>query len=99
VGVAHVLVITVPKKERIIARDLCDCLYYYDQAVECRVLSPSRVYIRTHIDYLYECLKLKYFEKLIKNIEIFDFVSTSKPSCTECYVIQIGDLYFVKSRV
>lgn len=89
----------MPKKERIIARDLCDCLYYYDQAVECRVLSPSRVYIRTHIDYLYECLKLKYFEKLIKNIEIFDFVSTSKPSCTECYVIQIGDLYFVKSRV
>ncbi|ABO07441.1 DUF3195 domain-containing protein [Pyrobaculum calidifontis] len=98
-GVAHVLVITVPKKERIVARDLCDCLYYYDQAVECRVLSPSRVYIRTSIDYLHECLKLKYFEKLIKNIEIFDFVSTSKPSCTECRVIQIGDLYFVKSRV
>ncbi|ABL87836.1 conserved hypothetical protein [Pyrobaculum islandicum DSM 4184] len=70
-----VIIHTVPKKEAIVARDLCDCLYYYDQEVVCKVVTVGRVYIYTHVEYLDYCINMKYFRSLIKKVEYSGDVS------------------------
>jgi hypothetical protein len=92
----HVLIRTAPQKDKIVARDLCDCLYYYDQLVKCEVIKPGFVYINTLTTYLGECLNLFYFKKIIKNVEIYDYISTERPECDGCVIVTVGGLYFVR---
>ncbi|WP_374119584.1 DUF3195 domain-containing protein [Pyrobaculum sp. 3827-6] len=92
----HVLIRTAPRKDKIVARDLCDCLYYYDQSVKCEVIGPGLVYVNTSTTHLGECLDLFYFRKIIKNIEIYDYVSRERPECSSCVVVAVGGLYFVR---
>ncbi|AAL62991.1 DUF3195 domain-containing protein [Pyrobaculum aerophilum] len=92
----HIIIKTIPKKEEIISRDLCDCIYYYDNSVICKPIGPSKVYVSTSLENLEKCLQLHYFKKLVKNIEIFDEVHNSKPNCDKCLIVEIGGVYFVR---
>lgn len=92
----HILIKSVPKKEGIVARDLCDCLYYYRADVRCEVLSSGRVYVYSDIDTFRNCYNLKYFKKLIKSFEVFDDVYLHEPVCERCHVVKIGNRYFVR---
>jgi Protein of unknown function (DUF3195). len=79
-------------------RDLCDCLYYFDEDVKCEVITTSTLYVYTYSYYFEKCLNLKYFKLLIKNVEFFDYVTYEKPECDNCHVVQIGSLFFVRLR-
>ncbi len=35
----YILIKTIPKKEKIITRDLCDCIYYFDDGVRCEAIA------------------------------------------------------------
>ncbi|ACB40924.1 DUF3195 domain-containing protein [Pyrobaculum neutrophilum] len=91
----HFIVYTTSKKEAVVARDLCDCLYYYDSGVMCEALAPSRVYVHTEAEYLERCLGMRYFKALVKGVEAFDDVSRQRPSCAGCRVVEVGGRYFI----
>ncbi|MEM1788288.1 MAG: DUF3195 domain-containing protein [Pyrobaculum sp.] len=95
----HILIKTIPKRENIVARDLCDCLYFYQPNVECRALSTGRVYVYVDTNSFEKCYNLKYFKKLIKSFEVFDEVYLQEPSCVECCVVKVGAMYFVRRAV
>ncbi|MFN7105365.1 MAG: DUF3195 domain-containing protein [Pyrobaculum sp.] len=92
----YVLIKTLPKKGHIVARDLCDCIYYHDVEVKCEVLSPERFFVYTHMEGLEKCINMKYFSKVIKGLEYFDEVSLERPRCSNCVVVEIGGRFFVR---
>lgn len=92
----HVVVKTLPKKEGAVARDLCDCLYYYNSGVRCEALAVGRVYVYAPSDALDKCMGLKYFKALVRGTEYFDGVSRERPDCGSCVVVKIGELFFVR---
>ena len=92
----YILIKTIPKKEKIIAMDLCDCIYYYDNEVRCETVATSVIYVYTYINYFEVCSSMKYFKKFIKKFEVFDYVDNTEPSCVSCNVVKVGSLYFIR---
>ncbi len=93
----YILIKTIPKKEKIIARDLCDCIYYYDNEVRCEAIATGVIYVYTLINYFELCSSMKYFKTLIKKFEVFDYVDNKEPGCVGCHVVKAGSLYFIRT--
>lgn len=92
----YIVIKTIPKKEYILARDLCDCLYYYDENIKCEVITTSTLYVYTYIMYFEKCINYKYFRVLIRNIYYFDDIFYENPVCENCHVMKIGTLFFIR---
>lgn len=92
----HIIIKTIPRKEGIISRDLCDCVYYYDSNVICKPIDIGKVYIYTSLELLEKCLQLYYFRKIIKTFDVFDEIHNSRPNCDNCLVVEISGLFFVR---
>jgi hypothetical protein len=96
VGRKYIVIKTKPKKEHIVARDLCDCLYYYDENVKCEVITTGTLYVYTYLMYFEKCLSYKYFKALIRSIYYFDDVAYENPTCEKCHVTKIGKFFFIR---
>lgn len=86
----------LPKREKTVARDLCDCIYHHDEGVKCEVLSVGRVLVYTYIEAFERCLSLRYFSKLVKDFQYFDEVQSEHPQCSGCVIVEVGGKFFVR---
>jgi len=72
--VVYALISTIPLREKLVVRDLLDCIYPNDESVRL-VSTPLTGYAIIAISStsaLEECLKLEYFSKLIKGVQLFE---------------------------
>jgi hypothetical protein len=92
----YILIKTIPKKEKTITRDLCDCIYYFDEGARCEAIATGVIYVYTYINYFEACNSMKYFKVLIRKFEVFDHVDNKEPSCVGCHVVKVGSLYFIR---